>query len=193
MTDMRQRRAIFLDRDGVINVEVDYLHRPEDLRLLPGVPEAIAAINGSSYLAVVITNQSVIARNLCTIAELGAIHGRLGEMLAERGAHLDAIYFCPHHPSPGGPSPNREYAVSCNCRKPAIGMIRQAERELGIDLSRSWMVGDTGRDAECGRNAGLRTALVRTGHPWAEGDTRPDHFFDTLPEAVRFILGQCSR
>ncbi len=190
MTGTPKRRAIFLDRDGVINVEVDYLRRPEDLRLLPGVADAIAAINASAYLAIVITNQSVVARNLCTISELDAIHARLAAMLAERGARLDAIYFCPHHPAPGGPNPNREYAVDCACRKPKTGLIRRADQEYGIDLARSWMIGDTGRDAECGRSAGLRTALVRTGHPWAEGDTRPDRFFDTLPEAVRFILAQ---
>ncbi|MCX7771181.1 MAG: HAD-IIIA family hydrolase [Proteobacteria bacterium] len=181
-------KAIFLDRDGVINEEVNLLHKHEDLRLIEGSSKAIKKINDSNYLAVVITNQPVIARNLCTLDDLNLIHKKLETLLGNEKAYLDEIYFCPHHPDKGFEGENRAFKIDCECRKPKIGLIKRAVKELKISLNGSYFIGDTERDILCGKNAGLITVALRTGHGCRDMKTKPDYFFENLYEAVNFII-----
>ena len=133
------QKAIFLDRDGVLNVEKSFISNPEDLELYESTPQALGLINESDYLSIVVTNQSVIARNLCTLEELDTIHKKLETDLGRHQARLDAIYFCPHHPDKGYPEERKEYKIDCDCRKPKPGMFFQAAKDFHIDLSESWM------------------------------------------------------
>ncbi len=154
-------RAVFLDRDGTINAEVDYLSDPDDLRLVDRAGEAIARLNRAGYLCVVITNQSGIARGKLTEDRLGQIHRRLDELLAAKGAHIDHYEACPHHPDYG----SQLYRQDCECRKPKPGMYLQAQAALGIDLQGSWAVGDSSRDLEAATRIGVPGFLVSTGKP----------------------------
>lgn len=149
------RSAIFLDRDGVINREVNLLNRPEQMELLPGAAEAIRLINQAGYLAIVITNQPVLARNLCTFEEEEYINEKMETLLGREHAYLNAIYLCPHHPDGGYPEERKELKIKCACRKPAPGMILQAAEDWNIDLKHSFMIGDSNRDIEAGNNAGV--------------------------------------
>ncbi len=160
MNRRNRRPAIFLDRDGVINREVNLLCREDQMELLPGAAEAIRMINRSDYLAIVVTNQPVIARNLCSLDELDRIHMRLETLLGQEHAYLNALYFCPHHPDGGYPEERKEYKIVCNCRKPAPGMLLRAAEEWNIDLSQSYMIGDSDRDMQAGANAGLRRSIL---------------------------------
>jgi len=162
-----KQRAVFLDRDGTINVQVDFLYDPAQVELIEGVAEAIQCINRSGYLAIVVTNQPVIARNLCSLETLDAIHARLETLLGEQGAYLNAIYFCPHHPDKGYPEERPEYKIDCECRKPKPGMLLQAARDWNIDLSQSIMIGDSWRDEQAAQNAGVRPILIPTNAPHA--------------------------
>jgi len=153
------RPAVFLDRDGTINREVDFLARPRELELLPGSAEAIARLNERGFAVVVVTNQSGIARGLLDEARLADIHARLEAALAEHGARLDRILFCPHHPSAGRPP----YRRRCDCRKPAPGLLRRAIAELRLDPRASWVVGDSARDVQAGAALGIRGILVESG------------------------------
>jgi histidinol-phosphate phosphatase family protein len=182
----RPRPAVFLDRDGVINRDEGLVHDPAQVRLLPRVPEAIRRLNDSDCLAVVVTNQPVVARNMCSLEELDRIHGRMEALLAKGGARLDAIYACPHHPDGGYEGENAEYKVDCDCRKPRTGLIDLAAADLNIDLAASFIVGDTWRDVEAGRAAGLRTIAI--GGASARDGTPPDASFDDLEQAVEHIL-----
>jgi len=155
-----KQKAIFLDRDGTINKYVGFLINIDDFELLPGVVEAIKKINESGYLAIVITNQPVIARGEVSLEELHQIHNKMETLLGNEGAYLDAIYYCPHHPDSGFDGEIKELKVKCNCRKPNPGMINQAAIDYNIDLKQSWMVGDDKNDIEAGKNAGCRTALI---------------------------------
>lgn len=185
-----KRKAVFLDRDGVINEEVNLLHKIDDFKLLPKVGKAIKKINSSEYLAVVVTNQPVIARNLCTIEELDKIHKKMETSLGIEGAYLDGIYFCPHHPDRGYPEENPNYKIKCKCRKPEVGLIRMAIKDLNIDIKGSYIIGDTERDVMCGKKAGLITIGVRTGYGSKNLKTEPDYYFDTLLDAVNFIVNE---
>lgn len=156
------RPAVFLDRDGVISREVDLLAHPDQLELIPGAAEAINKINKSGYLAVIVTNQPVIARNLCSLDELRQIHNKLETLLGKEHAYVDGIYFCPHHPDKGYPEERKEYKIDCNCRKPKPGMLLNAQKDLNIDISHSFMIGDRETDAETGYNAGVKKAFVIT-------------------------------
>ena len=186
----RPQRAIFLDRDGVINIDTDLIHRPEDFELYPFTAEAVRRINQSDYLAVVTTNQSVIARNLTDIEGLGEIHKKMETELGKDGAKLDDIRYCPHHPDKGFPEENPAYKVACHCRKPKPGMLTDAAENFNIDLSRSWMIGDSERDTLAGRAAGCTTVGVMTGHGHKKASEQPDYFFENLAEAVNFILDE---
>lgn len=146
MKEKKRRAAVFLDRDGTINEEVGYLDRMEKLQLIPGAAEAIRWINESGMKAVVVTNQSGIARGLFDEAFVAQVHARLREMLRAEGVLIDAFYFCPHHPTEG----RVEYLKICDCRKPAPGMLLRAAEELRIDPNHSYMVGDTLKDIEAG-------------------------------------------
>ncbi len=185
-----KQKAIFLDRDGVINYDTDLIHRPEDFKLYPFAAEAIKRINKSDYLSIVTTNQSVIARNLTNLEGLQAIHNKMETELGKEGAFLDAIYFCPHHPHGGFPGENPEFKMECDCRKPKPGMIMQATERFNIDLENSWMIGDSERDIGAGMAAGVRTVAVKTGHGIIPSKLHPDLFFTTLKEAVDFIIDQ---
>lgn len=154
------RPAIFLDRDGVINCEVDLLHRVEQMQLIPGAAEAIRRINQMGYLAIVVTNQPVIARNLCSFEELEQIHMQMETLLGHEHAYVNAIYYCPHHPDAGYPEERKEYKIKCNCRKPAPGMLLQAAKDWNIDLENSYMIGDSQRDVEAGNNAGVKQSIL---------------------------------
>lgn len=154
------RPAIFLDRDGVINYEVDLLHRVEQMQLIPGAAEAIRRINQMGYLAIVVTNQPVIARNLCTFEELELIHMQMETLLGHEHAYVNAIYFCPHHPDAGYPEERKEYKIRCNCRKPAPGMLLQAANNWNIDIENSYMIGDSQRDVEAGNHAGVKRSVL---------------------------------
>jgi D-glycero-D-manno-heptose 1,7-bisphosphate phosphatase len=176
---MQTRRAIFLDRDGTLNEEVSYLRSVDDLRLFADVPAAIRQINVAGWLAVVLTNQSGVARGLFPETVIDEIHAEMQRRLALSGAHVDAFYHCPHLPPTGAPdgevkSESARYRVVCDCRKPAPGLILRAARELNIDLARSVVIGDRYRDVEMGHRAGARGVLVLTGYGAAELAQRAD-------------------
>jgi len=153
------RPAVFLDRDGTLNVERDLVRTPQDLVLHVGTGEALRALQDQGFALIVVTNQSARARGQLSEQELNTIHARLSELLLESGVTLDGIFHCPHHPTEGEP-PLR---ADCECRKPAPGMFFEAASQLGIDLKRSWMIGDDVRDIVAGGRAGVRSLLVQTG------------------------------
>lgn len=155
-----KQKAVFLDRDGTINKYVGFLTKPEQFALLPGVAEAIKKINKSGNLAIVVTNQPVIARGDCTWEELKEIHDKMETELGMNGAFVDAIYICPHHPDKGFEGERPEYKRNCDCRKPNPGMIFQAAKDFNIDLSQSIMIGDSERDWEAGKSAGCKAIIV---------------------------------
>jgi len=185
-----KQKAIFLDRDGVINEERDLLHRIEDFRLLPHVCEAIREINQSGYLTVVVTNQPVVARGLCSMEEVGKIHKKMETLLGEKGAYLDRIYFCPHHPDKGYPEEKLEFKIDCQCRKPKVGLIQKACQDLKVDPGISFCIGDSTTDIQTAKAAGMPSILVRTGLGGEDGkyQARPDFVFSNLNEAVNFII-----
>lgn len=156
----RKQRAIFLDRDGTINKYVAFLRNIDDFDLIDGVSDAIRAINNSGYLAIVVTNQPVIARGEMTFGELDEIHNKMETLLGYDGAYLDGIYFCPHHPHKGYDGEVPELKIDCDCRKPKPGMLLQAAEEFNIDLSLSWMIGDSENDILAGKAAGCKTGLI---------------------------------
>ena len=155
-----KQKAIFLDRDGTINKYVGFLREIEQFELLPNTSEAIKKINNSGYLAIVVTNQPVIARGEVTFEQLDQIHNKMETLLGKDGAYLDGIYFCPHHPHKGFEGEIPELKVECECRKPKPGMLLQAAKDFNIDLSKSWMIGDSDNDILAGENAGCSTARV---------------------------------
>ena len=155
-----KQKAVFLDRDGTINKYVGFLRNINDFELINGVSEAIKRINASGYLAIVITNQPVIARGEVTYEELNEIHNKMETLLGNHGAYLDSIYYCPHHPDSGFDGEIKELKIDCDCRKPKPGLLLKAAEELNIDLSKSWMIGDSKNDIMAGKNAGCKTALI---------------------------------
>lgn len=155
-----KQKAIFLDRDGTINKYVGFLDHIEQFELLSGVSEAIRKINQSGYLAVVVTNQPVIARGEVTYTELQEIHNKMETILGKDGAYLDGIYFCPHHPDKGFKGEVKELKINCNCRKPNPGLLLQAASDFNINLEQSWMIGDGKNDIQAGKNAGCKTVLI---------------------------------
>lgn len=156
----QKQKAIFLDRDGTINKYVGFLRDIDQFELLPNVSNAIKKINDSGYLAIVVTNQPVIARGEVTRLELNEIHNKMETLLGQDGAYLDGIYYCPHHPHKGYEGEIVELKIDCDCRKPKPGMLIQASTDFNIDLSQSWMVGDSDNDILAGENAGCKTARV---------------------------------
>lgn len=185
-----KQKAIFLDRDGTVNRKNGLVYQEEQFELENGVVEAIRAINGSGYLAIVITNQPVVARGLCQMEDVERIHMKMETLLGREGVYLDAVRFCPHHPDKGYPEENPAYKIPCHCRKPDIGMLEDCVRQFNIDLSASWMVGDTTIDIQTGVNAGTHTALVLTGDAGSDKkyDVTPDLTCSDLREAVAMIL-----
>lgn len=157
-----KQKAIFLDRDGTINKYVGFLRNENEFELLPGVAKAIERINKSGYLAVLVTNQPVIARGEVTYEKMEIIHNKMETLLGKEGAYLDAIYFCPHHPDKGYKGEILELKIDCNCRKPKPGMLLKAAEELNIDLYNSYMIGDSENDIKAGKAAGCKTVLVNS-------------------------------
>jgi D-glycero-D-manno-heptose 1,7-bisphosphate phosphatase len=178
------REAVFLDRDGTLIEEVNYLSAPEQVRLIPGAADAVRRLNDAGMLVVVVTNQAGVARGYFPESRVAEVHAHLSALLAECGAKIDAYFYCPHHPTEGIGA----YRVACECRKPRPGLLLTAARELGIDLSRSWMIGDKLCDVSAGEAAGCRTLLVRTGH----GRDLPNdvNAVADLAEAVTMLLGE---
>lgn len=154
-----KQKAIFLDRDGTINKMVGFVTKPEQFELIEGAAEAIKAINKSGYLAIVVTNQPVIARGDCTFEELQTIHDKMETELGKVGAFVDAIYVCPHHTDKGFEGERPEYKCNCDCRKPKPGLLLKAAKDFNIDLSESYMIGDSHRDVEAGENAGGKKSI----------------------------------
>lgn len=155
-----RQKAIFLDRDGTINKYVGFLRKIEEFELLDGVAEAIRKINAMGYLAIVTTNQPVIARGEVSLEELEEIHKKMETLLGQEGAYLDAIYYCPHHPHKGYEGELPELKIDCGCRKPKPGMLIKAAEEFHIDLEASWMIGDGENDIKAGKAAGCHTVLI---------------------------------
>jgi D-glycero-D-manno-heptose 1,7-bisphosphate phosphatase len=177
------RVAVFLDRDGTINEEVHYLDNPDRLYLIPGAAEAIRLLNEADILTIVVSNQAGVGRGYFSATTVEAIHEQLAKQLFWQGAHIDAIYYCVHHPNEG-----------CDCRKPKTGMLKQAAREHSIDTHLSFMVGDKVSDLEAGRRVGCQTVLVLTGHgekareAFKDSDFQPDYVATDLSDAVEWIL-----
>lgn len=190
MSKRHKRPAVFLDRDGTLVKDVHLLHQHEQLELYPFSGRAVKRINDSDYLCFLVTNQPVVARNLCNETGVREIHNKLETLLAEERAYLDDIYFCPHHPDRGFPGENPDFKIDCECRKPKTGMIEKAVMDFNVDLEASWLIGDTTTDLQTGRNAGMRTILLRTGKGGKDGkyDCAPDFTFDHLEGAIDFIL-----
>lgn len=186
----KNQKAIFLDRDGVINVERSYIRSAERMELYRQSGEAVKKINRSKYKAIVVTNQAMIARNYGTLEQLNEVHKKLETDLGKSKAFVDRIYYCPHHPDKGESNELPEYKIDCNCRKPKPGMLFKAAEDFNIDLSKSFMIGDTERDIIAGRRAGCTTVGVRTGHGVKKSLVTPDYFFNDLKEATDFIIDE---
>lgn len=188
------RKAIFLDRDGIINRDPGNISSLDKFELMPGVEETIRRINRSDFLAIVATNQPVVAKGFCTEEELGEIHKKMETLLGRGHAYLDGIYFCPHHPDKGFAGERPELKVDCPCRKPKPGMLLNAANDYNILLADSYFIGDRIVDVQAGRAAGVRTILIsEDGQPLratAQDSLRPDWAFRELKEAVDFILEQ---
>ncbi len=183
---MGKRKAVFLDRDGTINVEVQYLNAVADFQFIPGVPRALQRLKEAGFLLVVVTNQSGIGRGYYDEAALEAVHEHMHAELAQAGAAIDACYFCPHHPEHA----LGDYRQECACRKPLPGMLQQAALDLDIDLAASFMVGDKLADVEAGINAGCTPLMVLTGYGSAHLPRCPAgvQVCPDLPAAVEAIL-----
>jgi D-glycero-D-manno-heptose 1,7-bisphosphate phosphatase len=185
------KQAVFLDRDGVINEEVNYLSEPDQLRLIPGAAEAIARLNQVGLPVIVITNQAGVARGYYPEAQIEVVHAALTHQLAQAGAHIDRFYYCPHHPTEGLPL----YRMECNCRKPKPGLLLQARQDFDLDLQRCFVIGDNHSDIALSQSTGCRTVLVLTGHgarvwrEWRE-DFQPEHVAPDLSAAVAWVLKQ---
>jgi histidinol-phosphate phosphatase family protein len=186
----QKQKAIFLDRDGVINEEISFISKPQDMRLYPFTAEALKLINRSDYKAIIVTNQSVIARNLCTFGELKNIHNKMETELGNSRAMVDAIYICPHHPDRGYPEERSELKIECLCRKPKPGMLFEAALDFNLDLSASFIIGDNERDIKAGLSAGCTTVGVMTGYGLRRTSVLPDFFFNDLKEAAGFIINE---
>jgi len=189
------RRAVFLDRDGTLNVEKGYISAVDDIELYPGAAHAVRRLNDAGIPAILVTNQTGAARGYYTIEHVHALNRRVAELLMrEAGARLDAVYYCPHYKDGTVP----EFTKDCNCRKPAPGMILQAKRDLpDIDLANSFVIGDKAIDITFARNAGCRGILVRTGYgeqvlagEYQILEVQPEKVCADIAEAVAYILGQ---
>jgi D-glycero-D-manno-heptose 1,7-bisphosphate phosphatase len=181
--------AVFLDRDGTVVENVEYNNDPDKVSLLPGAAEAVAKLNNAQLSVFIVTNQSGIARGIVTFEELAAVHKRLDELFATKGAHIDAYYFCPHHPTEG----NGPLTIKCFCRKPSPGLLKEAASEHGVDLRRSYFIGDHSTDIEAGKAVGMGTVLVRTGYgkeieAKLSGDKAPDFVADSLLQAIEYVI-----
>jgi histidinol-phosphate phosphatase family protein len=189
------QRAVFLDRDGTLNIHRGLITAADQFDLLPGVATGIRRLNENEFRVILVSNQPVIARGEATFAQLQHIHNKLETLLAEEGAFLDAIYFCPHHPDKGFDGEISALKIDCDCRKPKTGMVDHAAKALNVDLSRSWMVGDTTRDILMAKRAGLRSIRVMTGDEFEIGNysAKPHYICDSFGEAIDTSIGLSER
>ncbi len=180
------QRAVFLDRDGTINLEKEYLYRIDEFEFVPGAPEAIRLLNEAGFMVVVVTNQSGVARGYYTEEDVEALHHFISRELARHDARIDAWMYCPHHPSGKG-----RYSLPCSCRKPMPGMLLEAARRFDIDLEHSVMIGDKLADVEAALAAGCRPVLVRSGYGAEEALRVPDgvEVYDDLLRAAISLTG----
>jgi len=178
-------RAVFLDRDGVINEETDHVKSVHDLKMIPHTAEAVRDMHAKGYRVIVVTNQGAVAKGLTTLRDVHEVHDAVQAELAKAGAKIDAFYFCPHHPQ----GSVKEYAVACDCRKPKTGMLARAASDWNIDLAKSFLVGDKTSDILAGKQAGVATILVKTGYAGRDGqhDVTPDFIADDLMAATKYI------
>lgn len=184
----KPRPAVFLDRDGVLNEEVNGVHKPGDLKLLAGSARAVRRINEAGFPAICVTNQPDVAKGFLSLDDLTQVSAALDTRLAEEGAYLDDLFFCPHHPEVGWPGEVADLKIECDCRKPRPGLILHASKVHNLDLSRSWIVGDREVDVVAGHEAGTRAVLVTNGSLSAEPRSSADHVADDLDAAVTHIL-----
>lgn len=186
----KRRPAIFFDRDGVINEEVDNIRNVSDVKLIKNAGAALKKVNATPFLAIVITNQPQVAKGFCTLATIKAINRKIETLLCEKGAKIDGIYFCPHHPDRGFPGENIKYKIVCECRKPKVGMILQAVKDFDIDLNKSYMVGDQTVDAMTSKNAGVPFIGVGTGYGCTDGKFNIEIplVLEDIDEAVDYML-----
>ena len=191
----KKHRAVFLDRDGTICEEVGYMDSIEQMKLIPRSGEAVSLLNQRGFKVVVITNQAGVARGFFPESRLEELHAELRRQLREGGAYVDAIYYCPHHPTEG----TAPYLQECNCRKPATGLLHRAVADLKVDLPSSYMIGDHFSDVECGQRVGAKTVLLLTGHgqeTLAKRETWPNppsHIAGDLYEAVQWVVRHAER
>jgi D,D-heptose 1,7-bisphosphate phosphatase len=178
-------KAVFLDRDGIINREVDVLRSKKQLRLLPKVAEALQELHRLGFLTIIITNQAVVARGWQTEKDVEEIHNLIQARLSKKGAQISAFYYCPHHPEAN----LVKYRKRCRCRKPNTGLIRRAMKDFNINAKKSFMIGDRTGDILAGRRANLKTILVKSGYGGADGQykVKPDFIAASLREAVKII------
>ncbi|MEG1752157.1 MAG: HAD-IIIA family hydrolase [Clostridia bacterium] len=181
------QKCVFLDRDGTINKYIGFVSKTEDLIVLKNAIKAIRLLNKSQYLAIVVTNQPVVARGECSISILEEIHNKLKTILGENGAFVDAIYYCPHHPDKGFDGEVSSLKFDCSCRKPKTGLIEKAKKDFNLDLSKCYIVGDTDADVDTGRNANLKTILVKSNAK-CKKKVKPDKRARNLLSAVKKIL-----
>ncbi len=179
-----KQKAIFIDRDGTINKYVGFLRNIDEFQLIDGVADAIKMINASGYLAIVVTNQPVIARGEVTVSELDNIHNKMETLLGKEGAYVDAIYYCPHHPHKGYEGEVAELKIDCECRKPKAGMLYNAAQEFNIDLEQSWMIGDGENDIKAGIAAGSKTALISDKEETLGQDLTGLNLYDIIREIL---------
>jgi D-glycero-D-manno-heptose 1,7-bisphosphate phosphatase len=185
------RPAVFIDRDGTLTEEVGYVNHPQRLRLLPRSAEAVRRLNAAGVPAVIVTNQAGVARGYFSEDVLRAVHDEMLAQLKQAGAHLDAVYVCPHHPTEGEPP----FRLACDCRKPRPGLLQRAATDLGLDLGTSVVIGDRPTDLVVARSVGARGVLVLTGYGLGEWEYRratfpvtPDHVAGDLLDAVTWLL-----
>jgi len=187
-----KKPAVFLDRDGTVNEQMGYINHVSRFVLLPGAGQAIRLLNEAGYLAIIVSNQSGVARGYYPVDLVHQVHDKMKTLIKKDGATLDGIYFCPHYPN-GKVSP---YAMGCDCRKPGTGLIRKAEADFDIDMENSYVIGDRCSDIEMAHNAGLKSILVKTGY--GKGDLayvfprfpfQPLHVAEDLLDGVKWILG----
>ncbi len=182
-------RIVFLDRDGTINVEKNYLFRKEDFQFIPGAIEAIRLLNRNNYKVIVVTNQAGIARGYYTEEDVIKLHQYINTVLSKYDAYIDSFFYCPHHPSNG----IGDYKVECHCRKPNTGLFRQSEVLYQVDKGRSWMIGDNISDIQAGLNYQIRTILVSTGYGHSvydelSGKIGVEYYAIDILDAVTYIL-----
>lgn len=184
------QKAVFLDRDGCINVDHGHVDRPERLELIEGAAAAIACFNRAEYRTIVVTNQPVVARGNCSVRDLQTIHNKMETELGRCGAFVDAIYFCPHHPDRGFVGEVEELKIRCGCRKPSTGLVDVAIEAFNVDRSQSWIIGDSSTDVALAKRSGIRSILVETGAGGLDGTyhVMPDYTVSNLSKAAKFIL-----